>query len=159
MFKISVSPLIQSAVNLHRVASGLCLCPELPFLATNVGHHTPTYPSCPSSASIYTFTFTCLLLHSHSRFENFVVESNIHEQNMFKSLADKCVCQCKSTYGVCVQGVGCGRTDTRVTKCLLHFAEIADGGILHAVCQAPVQTCINSNFLSVTFIRTIVFTL
>ena len=53
MFKISVTPPIQSAVNLHRGAWGLCLCLK-PFLpeTTNFGHHPPTstYPSCQATA-------------------------------------------------------------------------------------------------------------
>ena len=37
---------------------------------------------------------------------------------------------------------GGGKQRHSVTKCLLHFAEIANGGILHAVCQHAVQTCL-----------------
>ena len=70
---------------------------------------------------------------------------------------DTRVTECLLHFKVCLdEGVPYGRTDICVTKCLLHFAEIADGGILHAVCQPAVQTCMESNFLSVALIRTLV---
>ena len=64
MFKIPVSPPIQSVVNLHRGAWGLCLCLNLPEAFSppqTLDTARLLYPSSRATAGIYN-------LHSHSRF-------------------------------------------------------------------------------------------
>ena len=64
MLKISVSPPIQSAVNLHRGAWGLCLCLNLPEAFSppqTLDTARLLYPSSRATAGIYN-------LHSHFRF-------------------------------------------------------------------------------------------